>query len=415
MMMRYSALLFATVSGLFAGESPATASFYRDVVSKVAKRESRQLPFVNGASNSNHAAMMEEELLSKAIPLSEYKKQMKSLGVNIDEQLPSAAEGANGEQRALEDAADDYYNMNEYYMYSFSGYSLKFAKCQPVQQFSSDALAAGEYSPMVTQDIIVLRLCPYKSCSSSQQYGCHYNYAEYAIGLNEYLKIMLRYKQDKQERLCAWCEECNNRRKLDDNGQQQQENGNQDAEDGQEGDEEAAEEGDADEDQGNNGGGGDDYYAYDGQDDNVDNNNYNNGEYYNNYGYDDCYIYGSYCENYYYDCTEEGAEYKQQQQQYYYQNDDFNYNQQMNYIDEEEYINYLQCSEIKDNYGGIYFVRPSCDASDGTISMAVFYDEYCSQSTGSDVNYNNFQVAFNNSVFDEFYTSTCIDCSESVS
>ena len=404
--MRVSAFLFAVACGLLSGESPVHAnSFPKDVVSGVANKEHRKLPFMG---DTPHNSQMEDELLSKAVPLTEYNNKLRSLGMD-----PITSD------RNLEEQADDFY-MNEQNMYSFSGYSLKYAKCQPVQQFSTEALAAGEYSPMVTQDIVILRLCPYKSCSSSRQYGCHYNYAEYAIGLNEYIRIMLRYKQSKKERLCEWCAGCQGNdnngdgRRLEEN-QQQQENGEENQNDGQE-ENQAQENGE------NNGNqdGNDDYYAA--QDDgyNANNNNYNNGNYNddgNNYDEnDECYIYSSYCENYYYDCDAEGEQ--QQQNQYYYA-DDYNNNQnqqqQNNYIDEEEYFNYLQCVEIADNYGGIYFVRPSCDVSENKIIVAVFYDEYCSQYAGDNVNADNLNVAFDDSVFEDLYDGSCIDCSESVS
>lgn len=378
-MMKFSALLVSVVSGLLFGESLALGSFHRDVVSKVAKKERRL----------NQQQNVQDELLAKAMPIEEYNRQLKALGVDI----PSAA---SEEARKLEDGADDYY-INENYMYSFSGYSLKYAKCQPIQQFSEDALAAGEYSPMVTQDVVILRLCPYKSCSSSRQYGCHYNYAEYAIGLNDYIRIMLRYRAEKKEKLCEWCGECVNQRKLE------EENGEQEGEQNQNNNENQ---------------GADDYYGA--ADDAYQNNNNNNDDGNNNnyaqyYDEDDeCYIYGSYCENYYYDCEVEDDNNNQNQQQNYYQ-DDYYYYLQEKTVDEEDFFNYLGCTELADNYGGIYFVRPSCDSSSDKIGMTVYYDEYCSQSASQAVNMENFEVAFDEDMFAELYEGSCMDCSESVS
>lgn len=378
--MRFSAVVFSTILGLLATESLALGSFHRDVVSGVAKKERRLQDQQN----------VEEELMANALPIEEYKRQLKALGA---ENPLAASKGAQENQsRQLEDAEDDYF-MNENYMYSFSGYSLKYAKCQPIQQFSEDALLAGEYSPMVTQDVVILRLCPYKSCSSSRQYGCHYNYAEYAIGLNDYIRIMLRYKAAKKERLCEWCGECKNRRKLEEDGQN-------------------AEEAEEAEEDGNNNAQGDDYYKADdayNKNNGDDNVNYN-GQYYD--ANDECYIYSSYCENYYYECDVEGDDQYNnyyQNQNYYYQ-DDY---QQENLIDEDEYFNYLGCTEIKDNYGGIYFVRPSCDTTNDIITMMPYYDEYCSQSASKVVNMDNLQVGFDQNVFAELYEGDCMDCSES--
>lgn len=391
--MRFSALLFSTVIGLLSGESLALGSFNRDVVSGVARKERRLQQQQN----------VEDDLMANALPIDEYKRQLKALGV---ESPLVASESANENPfRQLEDGEDDYF-MNENNMYSFSGYSLKYAKCQPIQQFSEDALLAGEYSPMVTQDVVILRLCPYKSCSSSRQYGCHYNYAEYAIGLNDYIRIMLRYKADKKERLCEWCGECKNRRKLEEDVQDEQ---------GAQEDEAQEENDNNNQNNANDNQGGDDYYKADdayNQNNGDDGGNYN-GQYYDEN--DDCYMYGSYCENYYYDCDVEGDDQynNYQNQQYYYQDDYQNQNYNENLIDEDEYFNYLGCTEIKDNYGGIYFVRPSCDTSNNVIAMMPYYDEYCSQSASKVVNMDNLQVGFDQNVFAELYEGECMDCSES--
>jgi len=351
----------------------ATANFHRDVIS--ASQDKRPLPFVMSGQRANN---IQDELLSKAMPLSEYYRQLKSLGVDVPSDA-LAAEGPGAHRdRQLENKqnADDYF-IDDEDMYSLSGYSMKYAKCQPIQQFSEEALMAGEYSPMVTQDVVVLRLCPYKSCSSSRQYGCHYNYAEYAIGLNEYMQVMLRYRADKKERLCEWCAGCGANRRLEDAEQEE------DAQDGG--------------DENNNNQEEEDNGEENGEENDDNNNNANNYD-----ENDECYTYSSYCDNYYYDCA---ADDEQQEA------DDDNYN----YIAEEEYYNYLGCTELADKYGGIYFVRPTCDASDSTISMAVFYDEYCSQSASKVTNIADFQIAFDEEVFESMYNGTCIDCSESVS
>lgn len=388
--MRSSALLISAITGLLLGDSTVDASFHRDVVSKTAKKDRVPLPFISGKSgsrnNNDNNVNMEDELLSKAIPLSEYHNQLRALGVDV----PFAAlESANGERR-LEEDGDDYFMADED-MYSFSGYSMKYAKCQPIQQFSEDALLAGEYSPMVTQDVIILRLCPYKSCSSSRQYGCHYNYAEYAIGLNDYMKVMLRYRADKKERLCEWCQACNNaERKLEED------------EDQDEDEEEQEDNGEDEEEQADDEAEGDDNAEAANGDDNA---NYYDED-------DECYVYSSYCENYSYDCAAddddaEGDDANQNQDDYYYNQNG------VAYIDEDEYYNFLGCTELADQYGAMYFVRPACDTSDSTIKMEVFYDEYCSQSASKVASIDSFQVGFNDEVFESMYDGSCMDCSES--
>jgi len=384
-MMRSSALLLSVISSLLIGVH--ANSFHRDVVSKVAKKERQRTPLNRKLRQQN----VEDKLLSKAIPIAEYNRQLRSLGV--EPPVP--------EERKLEENnyADDYF-MNDQYMYSFSGYSMKYARCQPIQQFSEDALAAGEYSPMVTQDVVILRLCPYKSCSSSRQYGCHYNYAEYAIGLYDYIRVMLKNKEQRLERTCEWCKAClgdgDERRKLEE-AQDQEDNGEND---------------NADNNENQNNANGDDYYKGDDDGGNNNNNNNANGDDYSQYNYDEndeCYIYSSYCDNYYYDCAEDGNNNNNNYDDYYYNQ------QQGNYLDIDEYYDYLGCTELADNYGALYFVRPTCDSSTNEIAMAPYYDEYCSQSASSVANMDNFQVNFDEELFEDFYSGECMDCSESVS
>ena len=388
-MMRLSALLFSVASGVLWSHSVLAHvhSFHRDVVSGAAKIARRQLNVPTATVTATNSRM-QDDLLAKAIPLAEYNAQLKSLGVleELSSSSSSAAsEGANGESRRLEEQeeegeVDDYY-LSEQYRYSFSGYSLKYAKCQPIKQFSEAALEAGQYSPLVTQDVVILRLCPYKACTSGRQYGCHYNYAEYAIGLYDYIRIMLRYKAAKKESLCEWCATClNGRRKLDEDAQA---------------DDAAA---------------GDDYYKYDGEDDTY---KQNNGDDDNNYDENDaCYNYGTYCKNYAYDCQADDDQNNQQGQ--YYQ-DDYAYYKAQKYIAEDEYFDYLGCNQLKDKYGSIYFVRPTCDTSADQIKFSVYYDAYCSQSASNMISMDNFQIAFNEAVFEELNEGECIDCSESVS
>jgi hypothetical protein len=338
--------------------STVDASFLRDVLQTGEKRTARE-------------NAIEDALLAKAIPLSEYRENLKAQGFEIPEDSRRLDEGGDGEN-------DDDYYMNGNYMYSFSGYSLKYSMCQPVQRFSEDAITAGEYTPMITDDIVILRLCPYRFCSSSRTFGCHYNYAEYAVGLTEYVRVMLRYKMDKQEQLCDWCESCYERRHLDDADEEEDngedEDSEEDAEDG--GDEDDAEDGD-DAQQ------GDDADA----DDNVD--------YYSD---DACYNYKTYCtdDDGYSVCEDNG-------------DDD-------TYIETEDYFDYLDCTRVEDANGYGYYVRPRCDGYKETIKMAVYHDEFCAEYAGNQVSLKDFGLGFKEGMFQEFYSdAACLDCSQSVS
>ena len=294
--------------------------------------------------------------------------------------------------------------MNDDAMYSFSGYALKYAQCQPIQYFSEDAIVAGEHSPMIVQDVVVLRLCPKQSCSKDSQYGCHYNYAEYAMALADYLRIMLKFSAIKQENICGYCQKClnnnnNNRRRLEDGGeeeQQQEENNdnnegdeNQDNNNNNENNEDNA----ADNNDNNDGGENDDFYQY--NDDGNAAYNYDDDGNQNYFYYGEgCEYADTYCQNYNDECV--GG-------------DDDNNNGAMAY---EDYQQYLDCSQVDYN-DYAYFVRPKCDGSDGSIEMAVYYDNYCLQA--ADVNVRNLGLGFKQGIFEEMYSGECMDCSESVS
>lgn len=308
--------------------------------------------------------LLNDALLSKAMPIAQYEASIKSKGGQISRKLPE------------DDEEDDFY-LTDDVMYSFSGYSLKYAVCQPVQYFSEDAISAGEHSPMVTEDIVILRLCPQKSCTSSAIYGCHYNYAEYAISLSHYLAIMLKYSAKKLESTCSWCEACQQvdeeeeggdrkkrrkQRKLEDKKQEEQ--GGDDA---AQTDEYLEEEQDNQAQQANDDGTLSSYVA-------------------------NCPDYSTYCSNYQYDCDPELAD-----------------DTYINVNDYEEIEAYLNCVEVKyNNYA--YYVRPRCDGYDGTMEMGVFYDQFCVQHAGSDVTVKDMGLGLHQGIFEQFYSGACIEC-----
>jgi len=383
--MRVAGFFFA-LWALLLSHASAAANFHRDVVYGAEERVFEQ-------EKEND---MQSELLGKAIPIEEYNAQLRSLGVDVPSSIERELDGNDGD--------DDFYQYGQE-MYSFSGYSMKYAKCQPVQRFSEEAIESGEYSPMITEDVVILRLCPYQSCYSNRQYGCHYNYAEYAISITDYIKIMLSYTKDNRERLCQWCANCGygyGYRKLEDGDNGDQEDGEDNDDEGEndeQEDEEDENNNDGNNDDNNNNGNNNNYYYND--DGNNNNNNYYDNSNYNN---NPCGTYASYCQNYGHTCA------NGEPTQYYYGDDSY---ESAQYVNVDEYIEYSQCSELADKWGDIYFTRPKCDTSDNSIKMAVYYDQYCTNYAGDDVDMDVFEVAFNDTAFANYYESSCIDCSES--
>jgi hypothetical protein len=306
---------------------------------------------------------LNNELLRRAIPIAEY--EAKKFDVNGNHLKISEY------RRELQEGDDFYVEWSD--MYSLSGYSLKYATCQPVQYFSEDAILAGEHSPMITQDIVILRLCPQKSCSSSAQYGCHYNYAEYALAVEDYLEVMLSYSATRRDKLCGWCAACgvvyqgNNDDAAADDGQAQRRERRY-LEDVQNDDAAAAANQDGGEDAAAD--------AEEGQDQE----------------YVDCTNVDTYCTDYDNECGDPNAEGD-------------------GYLDFEEVAGYLRCVQV--NYNDhAYFVRPRCDGTTGLIKMAVYYDNYCVQYAGGDVSVKDLGLGFREGQFQNFTAGTCIDCSK---
>lgn len=362
--MRFQLTVLLGLLGLAsAAGATSTSGFKRDVIYGAAQkaRMARQKQQVN------------DELLSKAVLLDDYEKELNRRGMTLGADFVKEHQN---QHRKLEDFEVDYD-----YMYSFSGYSLRYAKCQPVQYFSENAVLAGEYSPMVTQDIVVLRLCPQATCSDSSTYGCYYNYADYALTLNEYVKIMLKYTAKIRDYTCEWCEECRNG-----NGEN---NNNQNGRRRRLEEEQQDNEGEEDQEQ------------QEQEEDNEAQEN-NNNQQYNDDGYYSCDGYNTYCYTY----TCDGDDQDQNQN-----GDDGNGNA---YMDYEEYLDYIDCAEVNyNNYA--YYVRPRCDGDSNTFKMEVYYDNYCIQYAGSDITVKSLGLGFKEGMFENYYGTTCIDCSETVS
>uniref|UniRef100_A0A8J9TPP4 Uncharacterized protein n=1 Tax=Phaeodactylum tricornutum TaxID=2850 RepID=A0A8J9TPP4_PHATR len=363
---------------------PTEATFERHVASRV-----RNNPNVRYRQHT-----VENAILAKAIPLKQYEANLATRGMGIDRRLEEAQNANQGEGQQ----ADDYY-MGDDEMYSFSGYSMKFAKCQPVQYFSENAIHAGEHSPMITEDIVVLRICPQKSCSSSREYGCHYNYAEYALQLTDYLSIMLKYSAQKRDYICDFCNNCLgsngsvNRRSLnegegDGNGEQQNNQDQDQANNGQQGQGDGQDNNDKDDEQqqqDQNDQQKQNEEQGEGNDD-VDTDDATGDDEYANA----CSDWDTYCSNYSTQCAENDG----------------------TYLDYEGYLNYMDCSQADYN-DYAYFVRPRCDGSKGSIKMAVYYDNYCVQYAGNEVSVKDLGLGFREGAFGEFYSGSCLDCSDS--
>jgi hypothetical protein len=343
------------------------------------------------------------ELLAKAIPLDEYRANLRNQGLHLPMDIPRRLEDYNNnnnkyyyysynryqnqnqyqyqndDQQDQSGNDDDYYVKSGYYV-DFDGYALKYAKCQPVQRFSAYAMEAGEYSPMVINDIVILRLCPTYYCSSSRQYGCLYDYAEYAIELTDYVRVVLRYKMDQQYQLCNWCQNCvaSRRQRRAANNDDAAAAGDDGYNNNQAAGDDAAQQ-------------ADDAYANNNNDDAAAGDDAYTATQYP----DGCEEYESYCldNNGYSICDGDNAA------------DDGS-----QYMTTEDYLDIIGCTQVN----GGYFVRPRCDGYTNTISMGVYHDRFCTWYAGEEVDIESYGLGINQSMFEDFSQMDCLDCSQTV-
>jgi len=338
---------------------PSEGSFTRDVLRKI------------NPSSTQH--VLNKSLLEKAVPLDEYDKKNKAKGLYVRNDISRRLEDGydendvddydgnyqqQGDDNVVYENEDDYY-VNENNYVNYTDYSFKYAKCQPVQRFSQNAVEAGEYSPMVVNDIVILRLCPSIYCSDSRAYGCSSDYVEYAIELTDYIRIMLRYEMDKKEQVCAWCDAC------DDDGNQRRATQSY-------------------------------YFTYN-EDGNV----------VVNEGYvpeDDDYV-AMDCTDYESHCVDDDGN-----PVCYNDDDDNGDDDSYTSMTLEGYLNIIDCTQVN----GGYFLRPRCDAYSESLMMGVYHDKFCANYAGNEISINSFNLGINQSYFQEFGNNAgCKDCSES--
>ena len=284
---------------------------------------------------------------------------------------PISHRNLDGDGENDENEEYDYYDINNATLKLFDGYAFKFGKCQKIQRFSDKAVQKGLYSSVVTDDIVVFRLCPERRCSASVDYGCTAGYGEYAMDLTDYLRTMMYYQQDKMQNLCMFCTACQygNRRNMEEDEDEEQENAYQNY----------------------NKSGYQYNYYYNGDGYAADDDNSNS--YFSSS--DTCSTYSNICSQYASSCNngeyQDGADY-------------------LNYLD------YFDCTKVE--YQNVYYyIKPTCDTSNNNeIVMGVFYDPFCSQYAGNDITINKVAgISFSKDVFTHASEQDCIACDYNVS
>jgi hypothetical protein len=371
-----------------------------------------------------HEMLVSSTTSATTTTIQQQKQQPRFLNENEDKNEN------NGEN---DDNDDDYFSLDEDSMLDFSGFSLKYAKCQTIQRFSEDAIKNGEYSAMVKEDIVILRLCPNSQCTSNKQYGCRYNYLEYAISLFDYLKFMLKYTIDKKSKLCDFCQSCgyftnnnnnnnnrHHRRRRRTEGEDQQDEANNERQ--QEGEDQAE---DNNENNNNNNNNNNQQEGDVNQDNNAaadadanadadDETNDNEDDATSTSESSICESYSTTCSQTESYCLNGGASSFATVDDDDTASSSSSSSSSSSKLPYNDYFDYLGCVKIVSN-GANYWIRPRCDPYKDNIHMDIYYDPYCSQYAGNDVNLREVSgINFQQSVFTPYYNGTCIDCSSSV-
>lgn len=443
--------LLLTVSGIISVDGAKISNldihkaFHRDVVwgstgmdnnlkqKRRSNREWKRILSKSGIMNEpDEQAKFDESLRPKLKPLKEFLQTENAelySGYISQSMITSMTHSVASRRLADDDAADDAnddgnYTYNNPY-YDLSGYAFKYHKCQPIQRFSSNVANDKDYfSPLVTDYIVLLRLCPQKTCKSSMSHGCNSGFGEYAISLSDYLRHKTNYYKARMQNLCALCDECifstlNDNYNPGNNGN----NRHRRTEDG--GGDDAADDGGGGDDGGDDGGGGGDDGGG-GGDDGGDNDDF--------YAYDDAavayddaaaayddaavaYDDGADDDTVIYNCTYDTS-YVQKYYEECFDNREYCYYNYVSYDDDEEEdgdeedydydADIFSCGMWNPNVN--YYMAPRCDASSGEMLMGYFFDKYCSQYSGRDTNLDDF-TGIDSSTY--FELTNCVNCKSS--
>lgn len=293
---------------------------------------------------SSSPQTLNDYLLTKAIPVKEHNRE---LGYFWNKNKS----GTTSETTYQYD--DDFYTLEN--QFQFKGYSLHYERCAKVQRFSPDAVLEGDYSSMITDNIVTLRLCPKSICYSASRNGCISGYGEYAIDLNDYITAIAKYEIEKEERFCEFCAVCNydsNTAASSSSAHSYYNNGQRDL--------------------------GSSYFkSKDGT-----TRMYSSGT---------CYTYMSQCQS---QCSS------------YYSGTSAYTN----------YLNYIGCQKVQSQDGKYFWVSPTCDTTYNKVTLGVYYDNQCQVDASASISVDYIlSNSFDSDTLASITKVTCTECEESVS
>ena len=54
----------------------------------------------------------------------------------------------------------------------------------------------------------MFHFCPTQTCSGIRVYGCMQDYGEYMLPIDQWLEIIVEYREEEYERYCEYCADC---------------------------------------------------------------------------------------------------------------------------------------------------------------------------------------------------------------
>ena len=177
---------------------------------------------------NNRRKRFQEDLLSKAVPVTPMLKGSKGIGKRrVEDGAGYYDDDVDENENEEEEEEDDYYEpVWAEFGFDVSEFSLKYSSCASISFFNGGEEGGEQQdqdSVFSTKTFVTFRLCPRTYCQDKSWYGCKGNYGEYMVTLEDYLEAYSRYNEEVFEQFCDYCEQCfwvqqwieNNNRRLD--------------------------------------------------------------------------------------------------------------------------------------------------------------------------------------------------------
>lgn len=142
---------------------------------------------------------------------------------NYDDNYYAANDDDASYNKNTDDATSSSSSSSYYHTLDLTNFALKYVGCRSVQtwkdtsndnnnayddDYSSSSSNSG--APLKTQQFAIFRLCPSRTCSKYNDFGCNSDYASYMMPLSDYLQLVHTYYIEQRNTYCETCQACMN-------------------------------------------------------------------------------------------------------------------------------------------------------------------------------------------------------------